>query len=77
MQVRRVRRGEGGERVFHQSIKKLTPPPLSTQVKSDAYGVQATFSLHNKPVNSLWKFSQVPEVRGGEKREGGGTRGVM
>ena len=33
------------------------------QVATDAYGVTATFGLHNKPVSSLWNFSAVPEVR--------------
>jgi phenylpropionate dioxygenase-like ring-hydroxylating dioxygenase large terminal subunit len=28
----------------------------------DAYGVTAKFGLHNKPVNKLWEFSQVPIV---------------
>ena len=25
----------------------------------DAFGVKASFKLHNKPVNKLWEFSQV------------------
>ena len=25
----------------------------------DAFGVKASFRLHNKPVNKLWEFSQV------------------
>ncbi|KAK9796241.1 hypothetical protein WJX73_000092 [Symbiochloris irregularis] len=29
---------------------------------SDAYGAYASFSLHNKPVNALWNFSQVSQV---------------
>lgn len=29
---------------------------------SNAYGINADFVLHNKPVNALWDFSKVPEV---------------
>lgn len=29
---------------------------------TDAFGVTATFKLHNKPVNALWEWTAVPEV---------------
>jgi phenylpropionate dioxygenase-like ring-hydroxylating dioxygenase large terminal subunit len=30
---------------------------------TDAYGINASFGLHNKPVNALWEFSKVPQVK--------------
>jgi len=42
------------------------PEIRGMRVSTDAHGVTATFGLHNKPVNSLWAFSAVPEVGEGE-----------
>ncbi|CAK0786996.1 hypothetical protein CVIRNUC_010212 [Coccomyxa viridis] len=30
---------------------------------TEPYGVTASFGLHNKPVNAMWEFSKVPEVK--------------
>lgn len=38
------------------------PEIRDMRTTADAYGVTATFALHNKPVSALWEFSKVPEV---------------
>lgn len=38
------------------------PEIRSMTCAADAYGVLASFKLHNKPVNALWNWSQVPAV---------------
>ncbi len=35
---------------------------MKAKAQTDAYKVSATFTLHNKPVNALWQWSQVPQV---------------
>ena len=35
------------------------PQIKSMACSADAYGVNADFALHNKPVNALWDFSKV------------------
>jgi hypothetical protein len=38
------------------------PPAPALQTVTDAFSVSATFKLHNKPVNAMWKWTSVPEV---------------
>ncbi|KAL6774148.1 hypothetical protein ACKKBG_A23935 [Auxenochlorella protothecoides x Auxenochlorella symbiontica] len=38
------------------------PEIKDMQVASDAYGITATFTITNKPVNAFWSMFQVPEV---------------
>lgn len=39
-----------------------SPQIKGMKTTHNAYGVKASFGLHNKPVNKLWEFSQVPIV---------------
>ncbi|KAL4425964.1 hypothetical protein ABPG75_009980 [Micractinium tetrahymenae] len=39
------------------------PKLRNMKVVRDEYHITATFDLHNKPVNALWDWSKVPEVR--------------
>lgn len=42
---------------------KEKPSIREMEAKNDAYSVSATFSLTNKPVNALWEWSKVKEVK--------------
>ena len=35
---------------------------MKAKAHTDDFKVSATFTLHNKPVNALWQWSQVPQV---------------
>ena len=35
---------------------------MKAKAEQDEYKVSATFTLHNKPANALWQWTQVPQV---------------
>jgi len=35
---------------------------MKARAEQDEYKVSATFTLHNKPANALWQWTQVPQV---------------
>ena len=35
---------------------------MKAKAEADEYQVSATFTLHNKPANPLWQWTQVPQV---------------
>ena len=35
---------------------------MKAKAEQDEYKVSATFTLHTKPANALWQWTQVPQV---------------